>query len=52
AYGFSLVKPTCLDNYVHTHEFGHNFGCFHNRDSTSISSDYSHGLRYCDGILP
>lgn len=51
-YGFSLVKATCLDNYVHTHEYGHNLGCHHDRESTSWLTDYSHGTRYCDDIAP
>ena len=51
-YGFSIVKPTCLDNYIHTHEYGHNFGCFHNRENSIRDTEYSHGLRYCSGIAP
>lgn len=52
AYAYSLVKPTCLDNYVHTHEYGHNFGCGHDRDNSNKDTDYSHGHRYCDGGNP
>lgn len=52
SYAYSLVKPTCLDNYVHTHEYGHNMGCLHNRESTLLETEYAHGLRYCDGLAP
>lgn len=46
--GFSLVSPNCIDGYSHTHEFGHNLGCRHNRENSHPETEYSHGLRYCD----
>lgn len=50
--GYSVVGSNCLDNFVHTHEFGHNLGCRHDRENTSFDTDYAHGLRYCDGGGP
>eukprot|EP00904_Undaria_pinnatifida_P008030 jgi/Undpi1/4357/HiC_scaffold_17.g07723.m1 len=49
--GYSVVKPTCLDNHIHTHWYGHNLGCRDDR-SSAVHTEYSHGLRYCDGIAP
>ncbi|CAM9390638.1 unnamed protein product [Sphacelaria rigidula] len=51
---FSIVMPACFENYSHVHEFGHNFGCWHNRDSIDPDdhTDYSHGHRYCEGTDP
>lgn len=50
--GFSTVKATCLDNLTPTHQYGHNLGCQVDRESTSVDTDYAHGLRYCDGEDP
>lgn len=47
--GFSVVKSSCLDNFSHTHEFGHNLGCDHDRDNANNPSEYAHAHRYCDG---
>ena len=52
ASGYSLVQATCLDDYTHTHLFGHNLGCNHNREDTIRDHEYAHGLRYCDGEDP
>ncbi|CAN0531170.1 unnamed protein product, partial [Scytosiphon promiscuus] len=49
AYAFSVVYATCIDNFSHTHELGHNLGCSHNRVDSTEDHDYAHGLRYCDG---
>lgn len=48
ALGYSLVKVGCLDNFSHTHEFGRNIGCHHNRDNSNAQFEYSHGLQYID----
>lgn len=50
-YGYSIVRASCLDNHSHTHEFGHNLGCHHNRGDTSSSTDYAHAVQYCDAPM-
>lgn len=52
AFGFSLVKATCLDNHAHTHEFGRNLGCRDDRERTEVDTDRGHGICYCDGPFP
>lgn len=48
---FSLTDANCLDNFTHTHEFGHSLGCEHDRENTERRwiTEYAHGMRYCTG---
>ncbi|CAM9859654.1 unnamed protein product, partial [Ectocarpus fasciculatus] len=49
--GFSVARATCIENFTHTHEIGHNLGCRHDRGNDAESqTEYAHGLRYCTGI--
>lgn len=48
-YAYALVNPICFSNLVIAHEFGHNFGCDHNREHAAEDQDYAHGYRYCSG---
>ncbi|CAN0372426.1 unnamed protein product [Ascophyllum nodosum] len=50
--GFSAVNPLCIDFLSHTHEMGHNLGCYHNRDNSNTQTDFAHGYRYCDSTDP
>ncbi|CAM9903838.1 unnamed protein product [Sphacelaria rigidula] len=45
--GYSVVNPTCIDTLASTHEFGHAFGCSHNREDSEVDTKYSHGHRVC-----
>lgn len=49
AFGYSLMDDGCFDNLSHTHEMGHNLGCYHDRENSNTITDYSHGWRYCTG---
>lgn len=51
-YGYSVVGANAVDNYVPSHEYGHNLGGHHNREDSDWSEEFSHGLRYCDGTDP
>jgi hypothetical protein len=44
----SATSYTCLDDFVFSHEIGHNFGCLHDRDNTPRfqSHPYAHGYRH------
>lgn len=44
----SVVNSRCFPKFSHTHEMGHNFGCLHNMENTELTSQYSHGKRYCE----
>lgn len=46
--GFAIVVADCFNNHSHTHEMGHNLGCYHNPEDTSRVHDYAYGFRYCD----
>ncbi|CAN0328334.1 unnamed protein product, partial [Scytosiphon promiscuus] len=48
-FAYSVIDDDCFDNHSHTHEMGHNLGCFHDRDNSNTQTDYSHGWRYCTG---
>ncbi|CAN0252790.1 unnamed protein product [Ascophyllum nodosum] len=51
-WGFSVVGANCFYNFSHTHEFGHNLGCYHNRENTNQIHEFAYGWRYCDGTDP
>lgn len=48
-HAFSNIDGFCIDSLSSQHEFGHNFGCFHNRDDAGSDDEYAHGYRYCEG---
>ncbi|CAN0145382.1 unnamed protein product [Ascophyllum nodosum] len=50
--GYSVTNPICFNYFSHTHEMGHNFGCYHNREDTTTQTGYAHGYRYCDTTDP
>ncbi|CAM9267528.1 unnamed protein product, partial [Choristocarpus tenellus] len=48
-FGTSVVDVDCLDNLSHTHEIGHNLGCYHDfTNSGAQTHPYAYGFRYCD----
>ena len=49
ARGFSLADPNCFYQFTHTHELGHNLGCYHDRDNSNTETTYAHAYRYCTG---
>jgi hypothetical protein len=54
-FGFSvLVRRLAVGQYLFIHELGHNFGCDHDRESTTGHGkySYSHGRRFSsEGVL-
>jgi hypothetical protein len=50
---FSVVAYSQLPYFTLTHELGHNFGCYHDRE-TQVASDgdgeYHYGFRYTSGV--
>ncbi|CAN0243372.1 unnamed protein product [Ascophyllum nodosum] len=52
ADAFSVVDPLCFYQFTHTHELGHNMGCYHDRENSFTQHSYAHGYRYCSGDLP
>lgn len=51
-YGYSVVHTSCLSNFSHIHELGHNLGANHDNDNTETSHDYAHAYRFCEGENP
>ncbi|CAM9759794.1 unnamed protein product [Ascophyllum nodosum] len=49
--GFGITGGgNCLDGFTHSHEVGHNMGCYHDIDTQGgIQESYFHGYRYCTG---
>ncbi len=49
--GFSVVARSGLPYYTLAHEFGHNFGCDHDRQNPSScrAHSYSYGYRFTNG---
>ncbi|CAM9302811.1 unnamed protein product [Sphacelaria rigidula] len=50
--GFSAVNPICIENLSQSHAFGHNLGCYRNREDSVVDSEYEHGYRVCEGDDP
>ncbi|CAM9760210.1 unnamed protein product [Ascophyllum nodosum] len=50
-YGVGLSGGgNCLDGFTHSHEVGHNMGCYHDIDTNGGNRvSYYHGYRYCTG---
>lgn len=46
-FAYSVSSPNCFHAFVLGHEFGHNFGCTHNREDSPSDMEYAHGYRYC-----
>mmetsp|Transcript_13716 Transcript_13716/g.21621 ORF Transcript_13716/g.21621 Transcript_13716/m.21621 type:complete len:1135 (+) Transcript_13716:83-3487(+) len=42
---FSVTSYDCIERHTFVHEIGHNFGCFHNRESTTDDDPYAHGYQ-------
>ena len=49
AFGFNVIKSSCLDSVSLGHEIGHNLGSAHNRENSSSAGayPYSYGYRRC-----
>lgn len=48
-WAFSVVSSACVANFSVAHEIGHNMGCLHNREDTTLTGafPYSYGHRLC-----
>ena len=45
AYAFSTTNKDYISGHTFAHELGHNWGCYHNRQSSGTQVDYAHGFQ-------